>query len=213
MSYIKKHLINYNIHILVICLITFVISGCKDKNSNDAFVIPKGQDTPEAALRKFYHSLVNDDKKSFLECFTPSKECQILGEDMFRQVQLTREYRNKLIKSFGENAWEDYQKAWSGELQADLSLPPENDLDIWLGKFTKRVEGNKVLFVNSLGEDERICFVKTSNIWFVNNYNVKNEMKLVRSVNNAIKFTMSYMGKPDVNMVDLKVIMAKKIFK
>ncbi|MHC4123018.1 MAG: hypothetical protein ACYSSI_05535 [Planctomycetota bacterium] len=195
--------------------IFFLFGGCKEGGSGNITVSLQDQNTPQKLLVKFYSSKADDKKAQFLECFTASKTQQTLGGIMFEHWQLIHKFKDRLLEMYGPDAWENYQKAYTGkDFEMTLSLTPEKNIEQFVANIKLNIveDGNKIWFRES-AVSPKDNLVKENKYWYYYNHFPEQSIKFGKLTNKAIKSTIDMIGEPDVNVTDLKSIMTDKVSK
>lgn len=130
---------------LTICL-ALCGGGCQQENHKAAR--PAGQDTPRQMLEKWHRSVLDGDKKAFLECYYgQSSDWLNANETQFKFVQTVYGLHDKLLEAYGEGAVEKFRAMKIDGTEFRFFIAPRDD-PTWVSRFELSVIGDKAELKN-----------------------------------------------------------------
>jgi hypothetical protein len=145
---------------LVIVLMAMVMAGCsRSKASAPA--------TPEALVKRMMEASSRGDKEQLLSCFTGTGEELKAMESVAEFITAALSFRDKFIKTYGEQAWKDFQSPEGGPREGNATLDVVTEADIReAAKMEILVERNRARFTPP-GETQEVVAVRTDGGWLI----------------------------------------------
>lgn len=209
-----------NITLLCKCvmIVLFLVFNLNCNRNKSCRSEPNDQDTPEAVLFKIYNSILINDKKGFIECFSRLEDYLKLTEGMFEIGRASIDFKDALINHYGENAWEEHRKIISDDKAMAILWTPPNDISYFVDQIKITVKGDTAFFVNPTEDLIEIesKLVNENGVWRWDlSYRIEDPemgLKLQRKCLNGIKETTKDIGKPGISITDLKVKLFERCF-
>lgn len=153
-----------NKSLLVCLLLVIMIFGCSDSN---LIFGESPAPTPEKALHNCFYSMFKLEKRKFIESFYATKKERKALSAIIDYGAAAKEFRNKFIGAYGEQAWNNFQDPKKAPKEGDATFrmfleQDFNKLDFNLVKVKK---GTAKFYVEK--ENRNIELIKTNDGWLL----------------------------------------------
>jgi len=198
---------------LVHCLVTIGVLavGCSRETEDKPTI--SGQDSPRAVVRKWHHAQLKGNEKQFVECILGDEAYKEFARRGFPFSQATYGYRRALIKAYGPNACEEFDKR-KVESNIKLRCPPLDPE--WSEKVKINVDGDVATF-EMKGWYEPGRLAKKEGLWFMGPSDVARDeledyAETMEALARAVRRATQDLGKPGIDIAEAKRRLAECIY-